>query len=1257
MAEALINDPRKKLYSALVSSPDKDLAGQVKKFSYNKFNSLLDNTDFVKDLFLDISERGVVLDPKNPRSSQDPNEFISAFVQKEIPQPPPAPKAQVAPVAPPPVEQVAPPVGIAAPKPVKEPAPSVTDITRQMAFQPPVEALVEPVQMEPQGFFEGLGTQFKRGLAQGRAIQSVNMGQLRDAAQGKNLGAIPYEQIAAANKAVKEFGQTQSDIDLATKEGVIKDAWDVVKALPGVTIESLASLGRSGLEEALVGAGTGAAAGSIIPGLGTAAGGGLGATAGMVQAGRNMEYFGTLMQELEANGVDITDARQLREGLAKYGKSADKTAITRANTIAAVESALPIAGKAAGALAGRVGSKVAQKPLQAVSKALTYEPIAGPLGGATGELAAQVASGQPISPQEIALEAGGESAATVAAVAKAIKGEKKTTDKVLSKIQQRNKIVQAMESAVEANPEAAGQIRQQYQKRINEAAPTDEEVLSAYESLSVLPETEEKNAIRENLEGYMAEKGIAPQAEAVTAPKITAPEAVTETAPIEELPPVTEEAPATTGMFEGIEGPPMEEAAPVAPAEEEVFAEEVPAEPVAPEAAPEAVAAAPAEEAAPEAPAAPAPKGRKKATTPKAEVKEEAPAEEKTSSDYGNYLLDLIEQKQKDLGWKDYTELRKGLVKSFEQTKQDRGESRAIGNLESIYVGYLPEGTQAGAYQAIRKNFEKQQKAPKPEPAAKKIDKKSVQASLDKAKEEYEKAKSAFDKKRSELDKTTREDVKDLFGERKVEMKAQGLFEMPRISPGQREKIIQPFRDRMNKAKEEVNRLTKMLEEGEEVSQKISFNKAVEEIKSKPLSHVFGIKMGSNQAEGTYISTEKENRYAKSAPNAKISKAEVSIENPLVVTDDIGLVDLRNKILNRNLVEFTEEDFELYEIPDEPTVDDLNESGVEKLSKLVTKDLKAKGYDSIYFPESKIQEGELIVFDRKNVKFTEYEQVQRAGEKVRERKGAPKAERAVRPKAKPVRNAGKSPNAITARTITIYGDPYATSLQYLMDATYHPNIIKAIWGSKGKEKKLKEEHNRRIQFLDVNSPIKKTDRLAEILAERYAEENNMEVEDAAKQHDFQSIGIEIITDYVSRKKMVEEILRLNEQQSQEFDFMYNPEAIYGEGYNEDIAKEIDGIMDELPDSYWEGREITDEEFNNLFAEEVEPETKEREEAAPEFTSQQSSEAATAFDKAKTSKGFDKKYGKGAYKALSDITKNFEDIMDKVSEKIKQDCIV
>ena len=779
-----------------------------------------------------------------------------------------------------------------------------------------------------------------------------------------------------------------------------------------------------------------------------------------------------------------------------------------------------------------------------------------------------------------------------------------------------------------------------------------------------------------------AEAPVAPAETIEVAPETAAP--ITEEDIAEEVPPVTEEAPAEvvtapTGMFEGIEGPQAEEEENfiVEPDSElsqkildngeqvlsrldaekrigdgerlfgfneqddslvELSLQNLGAFPIDTIIAvrPEVIEEAPvaqAEEVVAAAPAAPAPKGVKDMSL------EELKAESK-----------VFDEKIK---------AEKERLKRIAPTRQIIGGADIENLSESDAARYsevndeLARRTTPSQEEAKRRVAEKREQRRKEQetPTGKQIDKKSVQTSLDKAKEEYEKAKGAFDKKRSELDKTTREDVKDLFGERKVEMKAQGLFEMPRISPGQREKAIQPFRDRMNKAKEEVNRLTKMLEEGEEVSQKISFNKAVEEIKSKPLSHVFGIKMGSNQAEGTYISTEKENRYAKSAPNAKISKAEVSIENPLVVTDDIGLVDLRNKILNRNLVEFTEEDFELYEIPDEPTVDDLNDSGVAKLSKLVTKDLKAKGYDSIYFPESKMQEGELIVFDRKNVKFTEYEQVQGAGKETRKGKGTPKAKGVVRPKAKPVRNAGKSPDAITARTITIYGDPYATSLQYLMDATYHPDLLEAIFGgpsrtTKSGRKDISGERKSRIQFLDKNSPIKTADRLAEILAERYAEENNIDVKDAEQQHDFASIATDIISSYASRNQMVREVLRLNEQQSEEFDFMYNPEDIYGEGYNEDIAKEIDGIMDELPDSYWEGKEITDEEFGNLFAEEE----------APSFTSQQSSEAATAFDKAKTSKGFDKKYGKGAYKALSDITKNFDAIMDKVSDKIKQDCL-
>jgi len=87
-----------------------------------------------------------------------------------------------------------------------------------------------------------------------------------------------------------------------------------------------------------------------------------------------------------------------------------------------------------------------------------------------------------------------------------------------NKIQERNKIAQAMESAIKANPEAEGQIREQYQKQINEVAPTDEEVLAAYDGIAQLPPSPEKDRIIQGLEEYMAEKGIQPQVEAEAVP-------------------------------------------------------------------------------------------------------------------------------------------------------------------------------------------------------------------------------------------------------------------------------------------------------------------------------------------------------------------------------------------------------------------------------------------------------------------------------------------------------------------------------------------------------------------------------------------------------------------------------------------------------------------------------------------------------------------------------------------------------------------
>ena len=167
------------------------------------------------------------------------------------------------------------------------------------------------------------------------------------------------------------------------------------------------------------------------------------------------------------------------------------------------------------------------------------------------------------------------------------------------KIQQRNKMLQAMESAIQANPEAEGQIRERYRKLTDALELTDQEVLDAYDGTAQLPPSPERDRIIQGLEEYMAEKGIQPQATGVeaglgeglrtVAPEetITAPPIITQP-PVEPVEPITTEeetteAPAEEPSLEesllGIvpqepvtEEAPVEEVAP----EEEVVAEEAP---------------------------------------------------------------------------------------------------------------------------------------------------------------------------------------------------------------------------------------------------------------------------------------------------------------------------------------------------------------------------------------------------------------------------------------------------------------------------------------------------------------------------------------------------------------------------------------------------------------------------------------------------------------------------------------------------------
>jgi hypothetical protein len=144
----------------------------------------------------------------------------------------------------------------------------------------------------------------------------------------------------------------------------------------------------------------------------------------------------------------------------------------------------------------------------------------------------------------------------------------------------------------------------------------------------------------------------------------------------------------------------------------------------------------------------------------------------------------------------------------------------------------------------------------------------------------------------------------------------------------------------------------------------------VQEIKSKNLTHVKGLNMGSNQVEGTYLSTEDQNRYE--GEGTVTYSAEVNISSPFV-SDQNTLAAIQQAAVEEHFPG--------------STLDDLSETESNTLSKEITKSLKDAGYDSLYFPESKGQEGELIVFDRKNVTLTEVktkEQIQKDEELIKE---------------------------------------------------------------------------------------------------------------------------------------------------------------------------------------------------------------------------------------------------------------------------------
>lgn len=162
-----------------------------------------------------------------------------------------------------------------------------------------------------------------------------------------------------------------------------------------------------------------------------------------------------------------------------------------------------------------------------------------------------------------------------------------------------------------------------------------------------------------------------------------------------------------------------------------------------------------------------------------------------------------------------------------------------------------------------------------------------------------------------------------------------------------------------SKMKQPGEPVTPHAERTREHLEAMSDTELAQEARSLDKTHVVGLGMGSSEFEGTYLSTEQSgNRYAHRKPDA-VARAQADVKNPKVFRDWTEYTAFRKR--------FYPEGFD-----ENATIYDPVAKGQERqAAKMATEELKRRGYDSVYLPESRNNEGIMVVFDRNKVKLSE----------------------------------------------------------------------------------------------------------------------------------------------------------------------------------------------------------------------------------------------------------------------------------------------
>jgi hypothetical protein len=202
------------------------------------------------------------------------------------------------------------------------------------------------------------------------------------------------QQDAAATKLYDEFSKNPS-FELFKK--------NPIGILLELSLESMSALYSHGASRMVAGAGTGAALGTVVPGIGNAAGASTGALAGLGVASLNLEYSGKIMEGLTQLGVDITNADSLKKafGDEKLMAKLKEDGLKKGVPVALFDM---LSGGLAGKIATRAGGGIVKKVIANTGEVLVQAGL-GAAGEATGQL---VSEGKISSPNAILMEAIGE---------------------------------------------------------------------------------------------------------------------------------------------------------------------------------------------------------------------------------------------------------------------------------------------------------------------------------------------------------------------------------------------------------------------------------------------------------------------------------------------------------------------------------------------------------------------------------------------------------------------------------------------------------------------------------------------------------------------------------------------------------------------------------------------------------------------------------------------------------------------------------